>query len=254
MNGRIKMYNENRAFGFIAGDNGSDYFFHISSFKSACQPSRGLSVSFDPEQQEKGLVAKNIYVPDNVLNRPQFLEFGGARIKLTNIKNYGIAQGDGWYAKMYRDVPAKYITKKKAFGKTVTELVSEATIEETGEVYPIDVKENVESYHPYIHGRPTYNGYEIGARYGPKMMRKVVEYHVWNRGKQATIRVDHAFHLDANGNIVSTQAALSSEHLFTKPENYLYVTTFQGDNYKWFEHHVKFDIYEKCKELDKYMT
>lgn len=254
MNGRIKMYNENRAFGFIAGDNGSDYFFHISSFKSACQPSRGLPVSFDAEQQEKGLVAKNIYVPDNVLNRPQFLEFGGARIKLINIKNYGIAQGDSWYAKMYRDVPAKYITKKKAFGKTVTELVSEATIEETGEVYPIDVKENVESYHPYIHGRPTYNGYEIGARYGPKMMRKVVEYYVWNRGKQATIRVDHAFHLDANGNIVSTQAALSSEHLFTKPENYLYVTTFQGDNYKWFEHHVKFDIYEKCKELDKYMT
>ena len=182
------------------------------------------------------------------------MEFGGARIKLTNIKNYGIAQGDSWYAKMYRDVPAKYITKKKAFGKTVTELVSEATIEETGEVYPIDVKENVESYHPYIHGRPTYNGCEIGARYGPKMMRKVVEYYVWNRGKQATIRVDHAFHLDANGNIVSTQAALSSEHLFTKPENYLYVTTFQGDNYNWFEHHVKFDIYEKCKELDKYMT
>lgn len=36
----------------------------------------------------------------------------------------------------------------------------------------------------------------------------------------------------------------------SKEVKYLYVTTFQGDNYRFIESEVPFDIHEKCEELD----
>lgn len=36
--------------------------------------------------------------------------------------------------------------------------------------------------------------------------------------------------------------------------DYLYVKTYQGDSYRWYGDRVGFNIYEKCEELDTYMT
>lgn len=46
MIGRIKMYNEDRGFGFIFGEDEEDYFFHISDFKDTKIPRRDNVVSF----------------------------------------------------------------------------------------------------------------------------------------------------------------------------------------------------------------
>ena len=37
-----------------------------------------------------------------------------------------------------------------------------------------------------------------------------------------------------------------------KNVEYLYVTTFQNDNYRFFADVVDFDIHKKCRELDAY--
>ena len=53
MQGRVKAYNEDRAFGFIVGEDGQDYFFHLSNWKSVVPILRGCIVSFAPGEQKK---------------------------------------------------------------------------------------------------------------------------------------------------------------------------------------------------------
>ena len=43
------------------------------------------------------------------------------------------------------------------------------------------------------------------------------------------------------------------EGFLNKPEDYLYVTTYQNDNYRFYETEVPFDIREKCSEIDQHM-
>lgn len=167
------------------------------------------------------------------------MDFGSIRIKLNNIKSYGIAQGDAWYAKMYRLIPEKYITRKSIFGKVHKKLVRAASTEATDSAYPIDIKERTKSWY--------------SNAYGQWRTRAFTEYYAYNRSTRNYCKLEYTFCLDDNGDIVQTHVPLSNYDLFMQPESYLYVTTFQGENYKWFEHHVEFDIHEKCLELDKYM-
>ena len=224
MNGRIKMYNENRAFGFIAGDNGSDYFFHISSFKSACQPSRGLPVSFDAEQQEKGLVAKNICVSDNLLNRPQFIIFGEERIKLTNIKHYGLASGVVDYVRTFCE-NVEISNRKTLFGTKTKQTV---TLKENGQIW-------IHDYNDWYY--------------------TTLRVEIFDSKKKMFVWLNCRFNLEDDGTIhrFPNDALQSSDHV-KQAEDYLYVKTYQGDSYRWYSNRAGFNIYEKCKELDKYMT
>lgn len=58
MDGHIKKIVGERGFGFIAGEDGNDYFFHRDDLRSGgldfteLQP--GNSVSFEPQQGPKG--------------------------------------------------------------------------------------------------------------------------------------------------------------------------------------------------------
>ena len=62
--GTVKRFNEVKGFGFIAGDNGTDYFVHQSNinmdgFRSLHE---GERVSFDVEQADRGPKAFNVTV------------------------------------------------------------------------------------------------------------------------------------------------------------------------------------------------
>ncbi len=58
MNGKVKFFNHNKGFGFIASDDGKEYFFHMSGLKDAVNDSD--SVEFDVEQNERGPRAVNV--------------------------------------------------------------------------------------------------------------------------------------------------------------------------------------------------
>lgn len=116
MNGQVRMFNEERGFGFIYGDNGVDYFFHISSVKNVEPITRGTLVEFTPTTNAKGNAAKNVTVIQGQTMRPLFIKLGDTRIKLSNIKDYGIGVGyvptrSGFLsASDYKEVPCLYIT------------------------------------------------------------------------------------------------------------------------------------------------
>jgi len=96
MKGRVKTYFEEKGYGFILGEDNKDYFFHISDVKSVEFIKRGQIVEFTPEEGNKGGVAKDIFIKTVPTSSKQFLACGDARIKISNIKGYGINTAPGF--------------------------------------------------------------------------------------------------------------------------------------------------------------
>jgi cold shock protein len=60
MNGKIKKYNTEKAYGFIVSDSGDEYFFHISGVSEGFMPAEGARVSFEVGEGKKGQIAVNV--------------------------------------------------------------------------------------------------------------------------------------------------------------------------------------------------
>lgn len=101
MRGRIKRFIEDKGYGFITGEDGQDYFFHISQFKDMVEPKNWMIVNFDIVDGKKGKNAVNIRVSEqNNTSKPKFVTCGHTNIRLNNIKQYGI----GIYRALYEQV------------------------------------------------------------------------------------------------------------------------------------------------------
>jgi len=62
MKGKVKFFNERKGFGFIAGEDGKDYFMHQSALAAGVRPKDNDPVSFDVEEGERGLKAANVSI------------------------------------------------------------------------------------------------------------------------------------------------------------------------------------------------
>ena len=60
--GVIKKWENNSGWGFIAGDDGEDYFFNICNVRQGQKMRVGLNVKFDPSEGQKGSEAENISI------------------------------------------------------------------------------------------------------------------------------------------------------------------------------------------------
>ena len=63
MMGTVKEYDQNRGFGFITGDDGDDYFVHVSGLGPKLQKfglRAGQKVAFDTDYDHKGDKAINV--------------------------------------------------------------------------------------------------------------------------------------------------------------------------------------------------
>jgi CspA family cold shock protein len=62
-NGKVKMFNEEKGFGFIAPDGGGDdVFFHVSSLREGDDITKGAAVKFEIGKDEKSGKTKAISV------------------------------------------------------------------------------------------------------------------------------------------------------------------------------------------------
>lgn len=61
MTGRIKFYNEDKAFGFITVSDNQDYFFHKKNCKSKITAAdKDAEVTFETEEGKKGIMAVDV--------------------------------------------------------------------------------------------------------------------------------------------------------------------------------------------------
>ena len=58
--GTVKFYNEMKQFGFIAGDDGKEYFVHSSGLKEGTTIREGDKVKFEVVQGDKGPKAEQV--------------------------------------------------------------------------------------------------------------------------------------------------------------------------------------------------
>ena len=65
MNGKVKFFNEDKHFGFIAGEDGKEYFVHVSGLKENVRITENDEVVFDVEEGDRGLKAVNVTMAES---------------------------------------------------------------------------------------------------------------------------------------------------------------------------------------------
>ncbi len=60
MKGKVKMFNAQRGFGFITGDDGKDVYVHTSAIEGGASLAVGDTVEYEVEEGERGPRAKNV--------------------------------------------------------------------------------------------------------------------------------------------------------------------------------------------------
>ena len=60
MKGTVKFFNNIKGFGFIAGEDGKEYFVHQTGLKEGVSLNENDSVEFDVEQGDRGPKAVNV--------------------------------------------------------------------------------------------------------------------------------------------------------------------------------------------------
>ncbi len=65
MKGKVKFFNEMKKFGFIAGEDGKEYFVHQTGLKEGVSINENDSVTFDVEQGDRGPKAANVALDES---------------------------------------------------------------------------------------------------------------------------------------------------------------------------------------------
>ncbi|MEK6949355.1 MAG: cold shock domain-containing protein [Nanoarchaeota archaeon] len=60
MNGTVKFFNAGKGFGFIAGEDGKEYFVHKTAIGEGVQLNESDAVTFDVEAGDRGPKAVNV--------------------------------------------------------------------------------------------------------------------------------------------------------------------------------------------------
>lgn len=151
--------------------------------------------------------------------RPTFIKLGNIRIKLSNIKNYGIS---------YTSRERLKIISKEEFEKLKKEEQINNSKKRLNKIKrPKNIKEKILKKIPF-RNIPT-------SEYQKSYEKYREEY---------THRYQNA----------SAEYKKNYFELENYSIPYLYITTYQNDNYKFHEDKVSFNVRDKMKELDKYLT
>jgi len=74
MEGTVKWFNTKKGYGFIAGDDGEEYFVHFTAVPRGTFLRENDKVSFEPAESERGKQAKDV----------KLLQKGSERTDLSN--------------------------------------------------------------------------------------------------------------------------------------------------------------------------
>jgi len=70
MKGKVKFFNQTKGFGFIAAEDGKEYFVHQTGLKPNVSISENDEVTFDTEKGDKGPKAVNVALDSGEAKSP----------------------------------------------------------------------------------------------------------------------------------------------------------------------------------------
>lgn len=266
MNGIVKMYDENRGFGFIKAD-GKDIFFHISDVKDGSDfISKGIHVKFDMGQNEKGEKACNI----EIINEQKFIAIGDVRLKMCNIKEYGISSGDTKYqVHVYEMVPYDSSQEKSGLLKSLlnmartykyvlnktSELIDVYNVQECGDgTWTCSLDEAPMFFENESEYEKKWMHYESAMRlHAGTNLEPDKPFDAGSRYKRKIIKCGSVYGhvLATNCEFIKGDYLLRDEDFVAlDAEEYLYVTTYQGDNFRFNASEI--DIRKYIDLLDKH--
>lgn len=212
MKGRVTKYFAEKGYGFVKDENGNSRFFHVSNVKVGEELlEQGATVTFTPHSNEKGLTCLNIEVAP--IHRAKFISIGNTNLRVSNIKEFGVSLSSevkAIKAPIFQLNP-EYVAKKQSAGSNIFKkmLLPEKYIM-TGQSKEVSRSEfekvtftSREEYRlPYILVKTSGNNL------------------VKDHNRFTFIDADKA------------------EKVYWK---YLYVTTYQNDNYRFYEYDIDID-------------
>lgn len=245
MRGRIKRFIEDKGYGFITGEDGQDYFFHISQVRDIVEIKNWMIVNFDIADGKKGKNAVNIRVSEQN-STSRFITFGDLNIRLSNIKEYSI----GTYFIVYEKIFTKTIIKKERKGflgiKRIESIpIYKPTSEWDRFYYSLDQKVFTDKIYNEYNGKSIADMDEHYNVYNDEM--KTIPY----RDKNGDISMDNSVNWK-NVKIDMSLPVIGYLYKFEE-KKYLKITTFQRDSYRFGETEVNFDIVEKYNEINNAM-
>lgn len=240
MKGRIKRYINKKGYGFITGEDGQDYFFHISQFKDMVEIKNWMIVNFDIIDGKKGKNAVNIRVSEQN-NTSRFITLGDLNIRLNNIKEYSI----GTYFIEYGKIFTKTIIKKERKGFLGIKRIESIPIyKPTSEWYHFECSLDQKAYIDREYNE--YHGKSIADMSGNFDIR-CIRY----RDKNGDISMNNIENWK-NVKIDMSLPVIGNLYKFEE-KKYLKITTFQRDLYRFGETEVNFDVVEKYNEINNAM-
>lgn len=253
LEGKISYFNNEKGFGFIDGNDGQNYFLHISKLNNIDNTAvikKNTNIEFNPKESEKGLVA----IDALIIKEPEketansiksaFIKLGKYNVKKSNIKEFGLSKEKCDLEKAYH-VPV--YEKKGKYGFLGREKAPEYIF--TGEYKCLDINQIPE------HGwnQPIRMSMDKASLYmsmdddfkRPKnSISEDAEIRSENDVKGESYREYYGHYVKQENDYFWDDTLLLYTKLTPEPEvqRYLYVTTLQNQNYK---------IYDSEDDLDK---
>ena len=230
MEGIIKNYNEQRGFGFIKMNNGKDIFFHITNWQSNELPQTNMLVSYSVAESEGKTYAFDVRC---IGKRQSIVVLGNKRIKISNIKSYGISYVLVFHQKIHKSYDE----------------ISEDN--EDVDWVAIRDKEHyiVPTIQHLLEPGTEYTDFEI------QKDKRCVKYYddkgnICEYTNLDSTLLDIFFSSEKNKNLINYDVKKDFRFLEVP---YLYVETYQGDYYRFNQAYCNFDVLEKAKEIDSNM-
>lgn len=257
MRGRIKRFIEDKGYGFITGEDGQDYFFHISQVRDMVEIKNYMIVNFDIADGKKGKNAVNIRVSEQN-NTSKFVTCGGTNIRLNNIKQYGL----GKYPVLYEKVFKEYIVcnVRDSFLELLFKGSDEKRYKFEGEWYyhgeiPIsDVPyftnndDSVLDNYTVIRGSDNIKRFKESFLYECDSLQNA-DFTCKMGTMETLVRKKNEIEPSRCSDFCKER----SEIFRVEYRKYLYITTYQQDNFKFKETEVNFDVVEKYNEINDAM-
>jgi cold shock CspA family protein len=224
MKGRVIKYFDEKGYGFIKDENEDKRFFHISNVKGIDEITRGSLVKFSPSKNEKGLICLDIEVLKEI--KPQFISVGNTNIKISNIKQFGVAKSEeikGIKVPVYRLNP-EYVRKRNEAGNNIfKKLFLPSKYLKSEEYVEVRISE--------------FSTYEVAHEYrSPSLYYKLPYLLV----RTSTTKIDKDYEF------ITKIEEYEAKFTYWR---YLYITTYQNDNYKFYENEI--DIEKTLSELNE---